>query len=463
MDFSFQKIVTPEAYDYGDEPQLAQVPVRQDGTIGANDRSDFLKRASAPLLTKMAAMKPLPGETWVHAYALGSTESTGSNRNGDGFPTEACRRYHDTFVKHALFFRNHKTKDRTKNYGCVKLSEFNEAMGRIELILALSADKTAAARLNGLIADVEHEKLASGQEIQLSMGCGVPYDSCSYCGNKARTRKQYCTESMCKAGGLADNIGQLVEVDGDLHQLHAVNDHPCFNDISRVGRGADRIACVTSMLRKAAASGREPVISGAELAELVYASDSLWNKFAETLVLPLTEEIPPEILKALPRRTILPPLHEPPPIDKLGEFTAALADQDIILPIDTFVEMLTGRQPNNPLQLKQAALAALSHLQIDEYNPFDYVGPVSSKFASVARHLAKDLSLHPAAMRRRAATADNNLTLLPLIKAADRDPATDAVAQQYGAYVTGALARISRKNPNIRLTALAAVSQNRAH
>ncbi|HVJ81189.1 MAG TPA: hypothetical protein VNC50_08975 [Planctomycetia bacterium] len=463
MNFAMHKIVTPDAYDYGDE-QVAVVPLRRDGTIGSSDRSTFLKRASASILTKAAKLKPLPGETWVHGYALGSTEGFGSNRNGDGFPKDACAEYHDTFVKHALFFRNHKAKDRTKNYGCVKLSEFNEDQQRVELIMALSSTKEAADRLNGLIADQELQKLASGKGIDLSMGCGVPYDECSYCGNRAKTRASYCGEEMCKAGGLKNHIGQLVEVDGDLHQLHAINRHPCFGDISNVGRGADRIAKVTSLLRKAASAGGTPVVSGAELAELMYGAESKWTKLGESLVLSITQEIPKEILRALPRRTTLPPLHELPPMDKLGELTAALADQDIILPIDRFVELISGRTPHNPLLLKQAAIAALSCLQIDEYNPFDYVGPVSQKYANLARHLVQDFSLHPAALRRRAAIeADDSAVLLPLTKTAEADPFTQEVAQQYGAYVTGALARISRKTANIRLTAIAAVSQNRAH
>ncbi len=103
----------------------------------------------------------------------------------------------------------------------------------------------------------------------ISHNCSVSHDICSYCGNKAKTRRDYCRGlddgGLCKAGGLHRNIGRLVEVDGDAHSLHADNPDPRFFDISHVYRPADRIAYVLGKLEKAA--GVEGIISGADLAE----------------------------------------------------------------------------------------------------------------------------------------------------------------------------------------------------
>jgi len=99
-----------------------------------------------------------------------------SNRNGDGFKEANCRRFHDTFVKHARWFRSHKNKlaEGDPHYGIIKASSYNDTMRRVELIALLNKTKSAADRNGGLVADKEMQKLANNESIPVSMACGLP-------------------------------------------------------------------------------------------------------------------------------------------------------------------------------------------------------------------------------------------------------------------------------------------------
>lgn len=260
---SMIKVIQPHAQEFS-EPVAELIKISSRGIIGA-DRVSFIKRAGAEFTDKIAALKFASGEIPVHLIAIGATEDYGPNRNGDGFCRETCQKYHDTFHKYARFYRDHANKNPAKSFGIVKASFYNEPMRRIELVCALNGTQEAAERNGGLLADKELEKLASGKDIPVSMACKIPFDKCSFCGNKARTRAEYCEAiedgGHCKAGGLKRNIGKVLS---DGHVLHADNPDPSFFDISHVFRPADRIAYVFGELQKAASSG---VISGAELGE----------------------------------------------------------------------------------------------------------------------------------------------------------------------------------------------------
>lgn len=263
------KVISAQTYDF-QEPVCALVKQASSGLTGVDLRA-FEKRAATRLLADSRETTSLlhPGEELVHIYALGTTERYGPNRNGDGFREQVCRDYHDTFVKHARFYRNHLNKDPHQSYGRVIKSAFNATMGRIELLAALYRTKEAADRFKALRADQELEKLASGKDLPTSMACSVSHDICSYCQNHAPRVKDYCKSphqgGHCKAGGLSDNIGSLVELDGDIHHLHADNPDPDFGDISHVVKGADRISYVTGLLQKTA--GNNGVVKSADLAK----------------------------------------------------------------------------------------------------------------------------------------------------------------------------------------------------
>jgi hypothetical protein len=253
------KIIAPGSQTF-DVPTMEMVKVSNRGLRGDDLRS-FVKRAGHEFADKLKDVHVSPGEQLVHLIAIGATEAYGPNRNGDGFKSATCRKFHPTFVKHARWYRNHQNKDTAKSYGIIKMSAFNEAMKRIELLVALNATKEAADRNKGLVADKEIQKIASGNnDWGVSMACRVPFDVCSGCGNKAPSRAQYCKEASCKYGGCYDNLTKVAE---DGHVLHVDNPDPTWFDISDVYRPADRIAYVFGHM-KAASHGN---VGGALLAE----------------------------------------------------------------------------------------------------------------------------------------------------------------------------------------------------
>lgn len=353
------KFVSPFGWDF-QQRIVTPVKVSSRGLIGA-DRADFLKTASHAFLPQLDNVKFAKDEVPVHLIALGASEAYGPNRNGDGFKEAACQKYHDTFVKFAKFFRNHRNKPERGDpyFGTVKASAYNEDMRRVELLCGLNAEKSAAERTGGLVADVELEKIARGEEIPVSMACRVPNDVCSFCKNAARHRGEYCTSEKCAAGGCQSNLTRLVKVAGDLHHLHVDNPHPTWFDISRVFRPADRIAygAKADYLTKAASDNdwfdlqeyiKMADDSSAPLDVILYQSGShgIWSeKYASQVKLGYAlsslegEQGPSNEYRAF--------VTKPFPVEKLASFgsaecntqLAALADRQIFLNLRDYARL----------------------------------------------------------------------------------------------------------------------------
>lgn len=461
-----RKTVLPQAWDMRDEI-VVPVPVCRDGHLGANDAARFSKRAGADVAAALRDLEFGPGEVPVHMLAVGCTELFGANRNGDGFKRAACRDFHHTFVKRAKFYRDHASGDQDPNYGLVKWSTFNQPMGRVELIAALNATPEAARRNGGRVADRELEKLASGRTFGVSMGCEVDYDVCSACGHRARNRREYCG-SECPGGGLQHKMGCVVDLGGDLHQLHADNPEPSWHDISHVVRNADRIALVTGILRKSAAD-ISVQIGGAELAELLTppaAADaplSRWAKLARDLAVidrgvDSQYDIAPGLYYAdgpLPAA----------PGQNMGQITAALADVGVILPVNKFAELFTGgHSVADTTALPRAVVGVFDRLaasDLGDDNPFMAQAPARS-YVSWAHKVASTYSLEPRAIRQRCVINDLRVPrLLPTTKTASVTPLADEVARAYGLYAMAAIERLDTSVANYPLTVTAALLQNR--
>lgn len=489
------KIISPCNTQFG-QPIISMVPWGRTGIYG-NDRRRFEKKAAAGLLHDLSSIrdKVHPDETLVHLLAVGATEDYGPNRNGDGFKRAACRRFHDTFEKFARFYRNHANKDPAKSYGRVIKSAWNEDMHRIELLAALNREKTAALRNGGLIADLEMEKLAAGKEIPVSMACRVPYDECSYCGNKAPSTASYCVDTRsgghCKAGGLRDNIGSVVEVDGGLHQLHAINDEPSFFDISHVPRQADRIAYILGTLEKAA-QAHGGVVKSADLAnalglvvpttillhnenrpqvhrqlklacELAAMEQQQDRYQAFTPAMQVTAQVPGD----------LPPLRLAR--EKWASTLRVLAEQQICLPLDRFLE-LSLQYPHE----KAAELAAIvspllpgiyQRLTADDtfgeklagnpYTPADTVP--GGEAAAWAYKLHSNFSLTKSAVHSRLTRAA--LRQIPAVtrSAVSTKYACDAsreLATHYAMYQLAFLDNASARDHDLPLTCSLILAQN---
>lgn len=219
---------------------------------------------------------PAPGKFYLHINAMGSGEHYGANRNADYFPEENLKRYYKTFeTGPAHLFRHHINKDPAKAYGRVIFSIYNERMHRVELIV--EADRELAR-------DIE-ERIERGEFPSTSMACKTPFDECSICGNKARTRDEYCDH-------LRYELGRLY---ADGRRVMALNTGPLrFFDISIVLKPAD---VTSSILEKVASEEAEAygAKSSIEAAEEV----GLLDKYAEHKKLSeLIKEVPGTVVNS---------------------------------------------------------------------------------------------------------------------------------------------------------------------
>jgi hypothetical protein len=210
------------------------------------------KVASASPLIEMARnIKPERGYGFVHLITTGSGERYGPNNNADFFNKEASeviypnpapgrpsreilggglKDYHCTFTKYAHVYREHnnsRKKDSMgrqlyKPLGDVVMEAYNPHMDRGELIVKLPEFHWSD----------QLQKLASGQHVYWSMGCGVEYDTCSECGTRAYTRDDYCDHALYNK----------LRLTKEGNQIYLYNDKPYFHDISEVWKPADRIA-----------------------------------------------------------------------------------------------------------------------------------------------------------------------------------------------------------------------------
>lgn len=203
----------------------------------------------------MASYKPHPDKIAILVNALGASEYWGQNVNGDIFPEASlvhdCRNHsgeahpHDDFTGKPIPpygywtfldahpFVHHRNKDPNRALGHVALAVWNPKMHRVELIVIV--DKKLALQHGG--QDVV-DRILAGEFPDVSMGTRVPYDVCSLCGHKSKTRNDYCT---C----LKELMGKILD---DGRRVGMVNTYPRFFDISFVFIGADKTAKVMCKL-----------------------------------------------------------------------------------------------------------------------------------------------------------------------------------------------------------------------
>lgn len=486
---SMIKTILPGSYSF-DEPITKQIYLSSRGLSGS-DRTSLIKRAGASVIDIMSKLAFAPGEVPIHLIALGTTESIGPNRNGDGFSDMACNRYHDTFVKHARFYRNHQNKDKAKSYGIIKASMYNKSMNRIELIVALNGTEEAARRNGGLVADKELEKLASDPDsLAVSMSCKVAYDVCSICGNKAATRKDYCTEDTCDGGGCTDNLCKIAE-DGKI--TYVDNPHPTWFDISNVFRPADRIAYVFGELEKAASINH--VIGGAEISQrlgISAPSDLALSTITNRTILDqikLAQEladIETKLQLNLTKEAYYQTPATNPRVDELDTLSLhkhdvrnvlkAMAREKISMSLSDFIQFTTGCNRNKADKLSTEVKPYLPNVFNDmcadmeklaedlRTNPFvPSTSEPSLKWVKWARAKAADGSVDFYWVRQRSYLDTINDRPQATIKSAavkSRSEAHENVARLYGLYKIALLHEIKQIDPSFTLTASLVVRQN---
>jgi hypothetical protein len=277
------KLIDSASFFNEKEPQVT--------IVNTDNLNELVKQAADERITSYTkTIKPQPGKMYIHINAMGAGEYYGSNKNGDFFPEEQLKFYHQTFeTSPAHVFRHHINKDPAKAIGRVLFSIYNERMHRVELVAEV--DKQ-------LGRDIE-ERLAQGDYPSTSMACKTPYDVCSICHNKAHTRQEYCQH-------LRNHLGELWT---DGRRVMALNVGPLkFFDISVVIKPAD----VTSGVLQKVASEVEEIVGSAEMAELEDISEvskeASFRKFADIIkeVTGIVDKVSPELEKIVANTNDLP-------------------------------------------------------------------------------------------------------------------------------------------------------------
>lgn len=184
--------------------------------------------------------------------ALGAGEFFGSNINADYFPWNALAHEgtdygYKTFEHFAHAYQHHKNKDPSRAFGVPVLSVLNLPMKRVELIVRLDRSKAKEEQADGIISRID-----KGEFPDVSMGCKVPYDVCSICQQKSKTRFDYC-QHMSPPEELRGVYGPN-KILPDGRRIYVINTLPKFFDISFVFIGADKTAKV---MAKVASKGEQ--------------------------------------------------------------------------------------------------------------------------------------------------------------------------------------------------------------
>jgi hypothetical protein len=197
-------------------------------------------------------LRPDPKYQYVLMTPMGAFEFWGMNVNGDVFPEAALAfnlekddpmpvikaleekwlrpfgkrlppgNYkefgHKTFMK-ANRYKHHVNKNPELSYGIIALAVWNPNMKRVEVIVRHDRELAKKVGAEDIIDDLDE-----GKGRQISMGCKVPFDICTKCGNVSRTQGDYCSHLRMGMGSINN--------DGSING--AVNLFPRFFDLSDV-------------------------------------------------------------------------------------------------------------------------------------------------------------------------------------------------------------------------------------
>jgi hypothetical protein len=347
----------PSAW-FRDYPTAHLLKVHSRG-IDRSQALQFQKMASSDMVMNID-VTPEPGHSFVHLITMGAGEYYGANNNADWFnekrasfevpehQSNGCPReiqlkggleeFHKTFMKYGAVYREHNnSKKGAKPLGSIHSEWYNPAMHRGELVVKLANDSWGP----------ELTKLANGEPVYWSMGCGVPYDICSICGNEAATKKEYCNDLKYRKMSLSK----------EGHQAFAINDQAHLHDISKVRVPAYRAAFA---LAKVASDGSLPDEADPDglwlpLSMIGKIGTDLEQKYAEAFR--KAAEIEKKILakglsseesdlsqafqdNGIDERTIKELQQYP-----LGDVLAALNKRGILIPPEAFAQIVLKKKP----------------------------------------------------------------------------------------------------------------------
>lgn len=246
------------------------------------DNDHLVKTAAASppqlahILKLVRGMPKSASKLPVLVSAMGAGEYWGSNSNGDYFPEASLIHtppnwagmsldlqrqlgskwewgYPTFYNAHA--FQHHVNKDPARAFGDVVYAMWDSGMKRVLLVISIDRGK---AKSMGAISVID--KIENGEFPDVSMGCKVPFDVCTICGDWSRitqnpkkdlvehkkrpirgvstTRHEYCQHLQC----------ELNKIYPDGRKVAMINLHPKFFDLSFVFIGADKTSKVMAKL-----------------------------------------------------------------------------------------------------------------------------------------------------------------------------------------------------------------------
>lgn len=180
--------------------------------------SDLVKTASFVLPD---GVEYDPDYLYMIVRAVSAGEYWGPNKNLDYFPEKELLASFKTFLS-AHTFKNHENKHVENAIGDVLKADWNDKMKCVELLI----------RIDRRIAPTIVRGFEKGFMTDVSMGCRIDHSICSICGNKAKTRFDFCEHIKSMKGRVFD----------DGKKVYEINIGPKFHDISAVLNGAEKCA-----------------------------------------------------------------------------------------------------------------------------------------------------------------------------------------------------------------------------
>lgn len=431
------------------------------------DQSQLQKMAASPDLAAFGGkVKPEPGHSFIHLITLGAGERYGSNTWADYFnKTARCHtspgmgtaqladglsKHHRSFMEHGAVYRNHHnaTKGGTPK-GEIVWEGLNDRMDRGEVVIKVANDAW----------HVELDKIARGEPVFWSMGCGCPDDMCSYCLNRAPNRTKYCDHLKFQKHAIMDNGVQV----------SALTDRPIFHDISEVPTPADRIA---NHLAKVAAAGHYVPL---EEDQGLYVPLSVMRQ-----VLGNKARIRVDVVEKVAASQEMASVGQIPPLDPVDEaeivaglskyaFTdvmVELKNAHIVLPPRTFARILLGNKTDSIAGLEKMAdavgevysqlrngIGSQEILEDGSYFPTQTLPSAPGVVREVRKHQQK-LALSPEAIARRVAAfelspAEHQKT------ASAPSPEVQCLAREYVKYQLSVLSGIDSPDDRERCCRMA--------
>lgn len=167
-----------------------------------------------------------PDYLYLKVKAVSAGEWWGCNKNSDFFPEAELKPNYRTFLS-AHVFKNHENKAVENAIGDILTADWDDKMKCVVLLI----------RIDRKVAPTIVRGFERGFMTDVSMGCRIEYSICSICGNKAKTKDQYCDHIKYQRGRVLD----------DGRKVYEINIAPKFHDISAVLTGAERAAKVVDM------------------------------------------------------------------------------------------------------------------------------------------------------------------------------------------------------------------------